>query len=64
VFYVAAESGRLPPGLRNGTVRAGVLVLPKGLEPSVRCTPSFEVSGCRGYLLTSGSRSGAREQAA
>ena len=57
IFYVAAEPGRLTaPALRAGH-RAAVLVLPKELTPDVRCVPSFEVSGCRGYLVGASGRS-------
>ena len=65
IVYVAAESGRLPARLLRGGQRAGVLVLPQGLAPPVRGVPSFEVSGCLGYLLTGSGRSApARERVA
>ncbi|HUE30488.1 MAG TPA: DUF58 domain-containing protein [Verrucomicrobiae bacterium] len=56
IFYVAAESGRLPARLLRGSLRAGVLVLPEDLTPAVRGVPSFDVGGCRGYVLTASSR--------
>ena len=65
IFYVAADAGRLPPPLLRGGQRAAVLVLPQELTPAVRCVPSFEVSGCRGYLLAASGRAlTARERAA
>jgi uncharacterized protein (DUF58 family) len=65
IFYVAADAGRLPASLLRGGQRAAVLVLPRDLTPAVRCVPSFEVSGCRGYVLTASGRAlTARERAA
>jgi uncharacterized protein (DUF58 family) len=65
IVYVAAESGRLPGGLLGGGQRPGVLVLPEGVTPAVRGVPSFEVSGCLGYVLMALRRSAAsREQVA
>ena len=65
IFYVAAQSGRLPARLLRGGQRAGVLVLPEGLTPAVRGVPTFEVSGCVGYVLTASGRSAPpREQVA
>ncbi len=65
IIYVAAESGRLPARLLRGSQRAGVLVLPQELTPALRGVPSFEVSGCRGYVLTaSGRTTRPRERAA
>jgi len=56
IFYVAAEPGRLTVPLRRAGQRAAVLVLPSELTPEVRGVPSFEVSGCRGYLLAASGR--------
>jgi uncharacterized protein (DUF58 family) len=65
IFYVAADAGRLPAPLLRGGQRAAALVLPRDLTPVVRCVPSFEVSGCRGYLLAASGRAlTARERAA
>jgi uncharacterized protein (DUF58 family) len=65
VFYVAADRDRLPARLLRGGQRGGVLVLPKELTPAVRHVASFEVSGCRGYLLgAAGSTAPRRERAA
>jgi uncharacterized protein (DUF58 family) len=65
IFYVAAEATRLPALLLRAGHRSGVLVLPKDLTPPVRCSPSFEVSGCRGYLLAASGRAAeGRERAA
>ena len=65
IFYVSAESGRLPARLLRGAQRAGVLVLPEDLSPAVRGTPSFAVSGCLGYLITASARATTpRERAA
>jgi uncharacterized protein (DUF58 family) len=65
VFYVAAERDRLPATLLRAAQRGGVLVLPNELTPAFARTPSFEVSGCRGYLLgTAGRVSRARERVA
>jgi uncharacterized protein (DUF58 family) len=65
IFYVAADAGRLPATLLRGGQRAAVLVIPQDLTPAVRCAPSFEVGGCRGYLLSSsGGARTARERAA
>ncbi len=64
VFFVAAEADGLPAALSRGDHRAGVLVLPLGLTPSVRHEISFEVSGCRGYLLGQAAERRARERAA
>jgi uncharacterized protein (DUF58 family) len=58
VFYVAADRDRLPPRL----LRGGVLVLPKELTPAVRHVASFEVSGCRGYLLGAAGAAAARRE--
>jgi uncharacterized protein (DUF58 family) len=65
VFYVAADRDRLPARLLRGGQRGGVLVLPKELTPAVRHVASFEVSGCRGYLLgAAGSAASRRERVA
>lgn len=65
IFYVAVEPGRVPAQLLRGARRASVLVLPGDVAPDVRCAPSFEVSGCRGYLLAAAARTVATgEQAA
>jgi uncharacterized protein (DUF58 family) len=65
IFYVAADAGRLPARLLGGGQRAAVLVLPQDLTPAVRRVPSFEVSGCRGYVLAASGRAlTARERAA
>jgi uncharacterized protein (DUF58 family) len=65
VFYVAAQRDRLPATLLRGGHRGGVLVLPSELTPAFARAPSFEVSGCRGYLLgTAGVGSRARERVA
>jgi uncharacterized protein (DUF58 family) len=65
IFYVAAEPGRVPAPLLGAGERGAVLVLPRELAPSVRCAPSFEVSGCRGYLVAAAGRAAPlRERAA
>jgi uncharacterized protein (DUF58 family) len=65
IFYVAAEGDRLPSALLRGHQRAAVLVLPEELAPPARQPISFEVSGCRGYLLvSSATRPRIRERAA
>jgi uncharacterized protein (DUF58 family) len=51
IFYVAAERDRLPVHLTRSSMRACVLVLPTQLAPAARSIPSFEVTGCRGYVL-------------
>jgi uncharacterized protein (DUF58 family) len=58
VFYVAADRDRLPARL----LRGGVLVLPKELTPAVRHVASFEVSGCRGYLIGAAGAAAARRE--
>jgi uncharacterized protein (DUF58 family) len=63
VFYVAAERDRLPARLLRGGQRGGVLVLPNDLAPAVRHVASFEVSGCRGYLLGSAGLAAAPREA-
>jgi uncharacterized protein (DUF58 family) len=53
VLYVSAAPLRRPPAaLGQGSM---VLVLPAAVEPP-RIRPSFEVSGCRGYILHRRSR--------
>jgi uncharacterized protein (DUF58 family) len=65
VFYVAARSmQRLPPVFSCAAPAASILVLPKPLTPPMRAAPSFEVSGCTGFALTSGWRPVARERPA
>ncbi|MBV8430303.1 MAG: DUF58 domain-containing protein [Solirubrobacterales bacterium] len=56
VFYVAAQAGRLSTRLQRGASGGLVLVLPAAVAPTRRAIPSFEVSGCRGYLLAEGGR--------
>jgi hypothetical protein len=56
VFYVAAEGDRLGPALMRADFGAAVLVLPEAVAPPARNLVSFEVSGCRGYLLGSSAR--------
>jgi uncharacterized protein (DUF58 family) len=52
LFYVAAQvSERLPVALTAAGAGASVLVLPIALTPRLSAGPSFEVSGCRGYVL-------------
>jgi len=64
IFYVAAEGG-LPPALLRGDQRVAVLVLPEEVAFPARNAISFEVSGCRGYLIgSSAGRSRIRERAA
>jgi uncharacterized protein (DUF58 family) len=64
IFYVAAEASRLPSQLLRGAHGGLVLVLPAGVPPGRRALPRFEVTGCRGYLLSEGGRRDAREKAA
>jgi uncharacterized protein (DUF58 family) len=65
VFYVAAEAGRLALTLARANHSTAVLVLPEEVEPPIRTAVSFEVSGCRGYLLASAAnRARVRERAA
>lgn len=57
VFYVAAQTfERLPAALSGTGAPATALVLPAPLRPRATGEPSFEVSGCRGYVL--GARTG------
>jgi len=52
LFYVAPQvSDRLPAALTASTGAASVLVLPAAVAPRSPATPSFEVSGCHGYVL-------------
>lgn len=54
VFYVAADPLSRPPA---STAKAGLtLVLPSSLAAEVGRPPSFEVSGCTGFLLDSTTR--------
>jgi len=65
IFYVAADRNRLPERLLRGGQQAAVLVLPSELTPEMRHLPSFEVSGCRGYVLgATGRTSASKERAA
>jgi uncharacterized protein (DUF58 family) len=52
IFYVAAQAGRLPSRLMRAAQGGLVLVLPMTVDPALRATPRFEVSGCRGYLVS------------
>ncbi len=57
IFYVAAQQlGRLPLVLTANPHLVVTLVLPKPLHPETRFIPSFEVAGCRGFLLTGARR--------
>lgn len=59
IFYVSAQRDRLPPAaLQAG--RTAVLVLPAQVTPAGRQEASFEVTGCRGYVLAEGARRAAR----
>ena len=52
IFYIAATAmQRLPVAVARAGHHAAVLVLPKGLDQRVTVPASFEVSGCRGYLM-------------
>jgi uncharacterized protein (DUF58 family) len=52
VFYIAAQPvERLPATLMHGGRYAGVLVLPAALGSRMPHAASFEVTGCRGYVL-------------
>jgi uncharacterized protein (DUF58 family) len=54
VFYVAADPRSRPAA---GTGRVGVtLVLPSALAAVIERSPSFEVSGCTGFLLDPNTR--------
>lgn len=63
LFYVAAQPlDRLPPALMSGARMAGVLVLPRPLATGVSQTASFEVMGCRGFVLGGRQRAPMRER--
>ena len=64
VFLVSAQNDRVPARLLRASRRSTVLVLPAELRPAHRAFPSFEVSGCRGYLLTGGQVSDSAQRAA
>lgn len=52
VFYVAAQPlERLPAALVGAAGSASVLVLPSALHHRLQIGASFEVAGCRGYVL-------------
>lgn len=52
VFYVAAQLiERLPAALAGAGGGASVIVLPAALGDNLPVGPSFEVSGCRGYVI-------------
>jgi uncharacterized protein (DUF58 family) len=64
IFYVSAQRDRVPQTVLQAG-RAAVLVLPAQLAPASGQPVSFEVTGCRGYLLAVGARRAAsRERAA
>jgi uncharacterized protein (DUF58 family) len=52
IFYVAAAVQRLPARLLRVAQGGLVLVLPASMTPDARAVPRFEVTGCRGYLLS------------
>lgn len=57
VFYVAAQLlERLPAALAGAGGGACILVLPLGLSHKLPVGPSFEVSGCLGYVVRARSR--------
>lgn len=56
VFYVAAQPRRPPVSLVRGAQGGFLLVLPNRVSPGRRSLPRFEVSGCRGYLLSEAGR--------
>ncbi len=63
LFYVAAQPlDRLPPALMSGARMAGVLVLPRPLATGVSQPASFEVMGCRGFVLGGRQRVPMRER--
>jgi uncharacterized protein (DUF58 family) len=63
IFYVAVlRSRQLPAALATRGRGAVVLVLPIGAESGVASGHSFEVSGCRGYMLRT--RATARQESA
>jgi uncharacterized protein (DUF58 family) len=55
VFYVAAQPIKRPPPSLVGTGGL-VLVLPIELSPDLNGGPSFEVTGCLGFVLGAGTR--------
>lgn len=62
IFYVAAAPRRPPTSLVRGSQGGFMLVLPLGHSPGRRSTPRFEVSGCRGYVLSEAGRMRARQE--
>lgn len=55
VFYVSVRAvDRLPPILSGSGQAAAVLVLPQGVRPPVSAQPSFDVTGCHGFLIRAG----------
>lgn len=64
IFYVTADGERLPGHVLRGGRRASVLVVPSTAPPPVRRSPSFEVSGCSGYLLGADQAARFRERVA
>lgn len=65
IFYVSVQPRRLPVSLVRGAQGGFVLVLPSQASPGRRTLPRFEVSGCRGYLISeSGRRTSPQEQVA
>jgi uncharacterized protein (DUF58 family) len=65
IFYVAAQREQLPAQLIRPGNWGVVLVLPNDVRPPARRSRQLEVSGCSGYLLSTGGRLGApREYAA
>jgi uncharacterized protein (DUF58 family) len=57
IFYASAQRDRLPTSVTHGG-RVAVLVLPIALTPAGGPNASFEVCGCRGYLLADSRRGG------
>lgn len=65
ILYVAAQPlARLPLVLRANPHLMITLVLPKPLHPERRSVPTFEVAGCRGFLLTGARRKGLESERA
>jgi uncharacterized protein (DUF58 family) len=65
LFYVAPQAAeRLPAALTTAGSGASVIVLPAAaVQPRLAGIPSFEVSGCRGYVLGArSSRPGASQR--
>lgn len=55
VFYVAARTlDRLPAALSAGGHAGAVLVLPEGVRAAGTGEPSFEVTGCHGFVIRAG----------